>query len=144
MPYRPEPAPPGAISPSIMLAISTAPPSGVYESWDELTAPVDVNVVAAAKVADCGTPNRASVPSVAAPTACGTVPWWAIWTALTARTLPSARIAMMIAIARPCRLSATIRPNARGSANEIANSRKISIQLVQVVGFSNGWALLAL
>ena len=50
------------------------PPSAVYESWNESTAPVDVSVVAAAKVAEWGTPNRGSVPSVAAPTACGTVP----------------------------------------------------------------------
>jgi hypothetical protein len=41
-------------------------------------------------------------------------------------------------------LSRTIRPNARGSENEIASSRKISSQFVQVVGFSNGCALLAL
>ena len=30
---------------------------------------------AAAKVAEFDTPNRASLPSIAAPTACGTVPW---------------------------------------------------------------------
>src|SRR5258706_4718849 len=74
MPYNPEPVPPGATSPSIMFSIVTVPPSAVYESWNESTAPVDVNVVAAANVADCGTPNRVSVPSVAAPTAVGTVP----------------------------------------------------------------------
>ena len=75
MPYRPDPVPPGAISPSIMLNSSVAPPMDVYESWNESTAPVDVTVVAVANAADCGTPKRASVPSLAAPTACGTVPW---------------------------------------------------------------------
>jgi len=38
------------------------------------SAPVEVSVVAAAKVDDGSTPKRVSVPSVAAPTACGTVP----------------------------------------------------------------------
>ena len=52
MPYRPEPTPPGATSPSIMLTIGIMPPSAVYESWNEFTAPVEVSVVAAAKVAE--------------------------------------------------------------------------------------------
>ena len=69
MPYRPEPVPPGATSPSIMFAIGTPPPSEVYESWNESTAPVDVNVVALANVAESRMPKRISVPSVAAPTA---------------------------------------------------------------------------
>jgi hypothetical protein len=98
-PYRPEPVPPGATSPSIMVAIGTAPPSAVYESWNESTAPVDVSVVADANVADWATPNRVSTPSVAAPTACGTVPWCATCSALIVITLPIARIPMMIAIA---------------------------------------------
>ena len=51
----------------------TAPPSDVYESWNESTAPVDVSVVVLAKVAEFSTPNLVSVPSVAAPTAVGTV-----------------------------------------------------------------------
>jgi hypothetical protein len=50
------------------------PPRAVYESWKEFTAPVEVSVVAEAKVADWEIPNRISVPSVAAPTAVGTVP----------------------------------------------------------------------
>ena len=55
--------------------------------------------MAAANVADCGTPKRVSVPSVAAPTAVGTVPPWAICNALMATMLPIARIAMIAAIA---------------------------------------------
>jgi hypothetical protein len=57
-----------------MFAIGTMPPRAVYESWKEFTAPVEVSVVAEAKVADWEIPNRISVPSVAAPTAVGTVP----------------------------------------------------------------------
>ena len=79
MPYRPEPVPPGATSPSIMFTIGTIPPKAVYESWKEFTAPVEVSVVAEAKVADWEIPNRASVPSVAAPTASGTVPPACSW-----------------------------------------------------------------
>ena len=45
MPYRPEPVPPGATSPSCMFNNSTMPPRLVYESWNESTAPVEVRVV---------------------------------------------------------------------------------------------------
>ena len=37
-----------------------------------------------------------------------------------------------------------MRPNVRGSEKLITSSRKISIQFVHVVGFSNGCAELAL
>ena len=43
----------------------------MYESWKLSTAPVDVSVVPVANTAEFGTPNRVSVPSVAAPTAVG-------------------------------------------------------------------------
>ncbi len=69
IPYRPEPVPPGAISPSIMLKIVRPPPKGVYESWKEFTAPVDVSVVEAAKRPEAAMPNRCSLPSIAAPAA---------------------------------------------------------------------------
>src|SRR5262245_58940241 len=144
MPYRPEPVPPGATSPSIMFRIGTPPPSGVYESWKESTAPVEVSVVAPANVADCGTPKRTSVPSVAEPTACGTVPPCVTCNALSVMMLPSAMITLAATMAHPCRLLPTIRPNVRGRLNEITSSSKTSIQLVQVVGFSNGWAEFAL
>lgn len=71
-------------------------------------------MVTAANVADWDTPKRVSVPSVAAPTAVGTVPPCASCRALIAMTLPIARIAMMPAMARPCRLSPTMRPKTRG------------------------------
>src|SRR5262249_37526129 len=144
IPYSPEPVPPGATSPSIMLTSSTAPPRLVYESWKESTDPVEVSVVELANSAEFGTPNRVSVPSVAAPTATGTVPWWASCAPWTAAQLPTARTAITATIAYPCRGWPTIRPNVRGSEKPIASSRKISIQLVQEVGFSNGWDELAL
>lgn len=65
--------PPGAISPSIMFSMVRPPPNEVYEEWNEFTAPVEVSVVAAPKVAEFSTPKRVSVPSVAAPAAAGTV-----------------------------------------------------------------------
>ena len=58
--------------------------------------------------------------------------------------LAIARTAITARIAYPCRFWPTIRPNTRGRLNGITSSRKISSQLVHVVGFSNGWALLAL
>ena len=58
-----------------------------------------VNVVADANVADCGTPNRVSVPSVAAPTAIGTVPPCATCSALIVMMLPIAMIAIAATMA---------------------------------------------
>ena len=99
MPYRPEPVPPGATSPSIMFSSSTPPPSAVYESWNESTDPVDVRVVADANVPELNTPNRDSVPSVAAPTAVGTVPGWAPCSMLIMIMLPTAMITMAATMA---------------------------------------------
>jgi hypothetical protein len=144
MPYRPEPVPPGATSPSIMLMIGIMPPSAVYESWKESTAPVEVSVVAAANAAELGTPNRVSLPSVAAPTARGTVPSWAVSKPIVSATLARAMTAMAARIAYPCRFWPTMRPKTRGRLNGMHSSRKISSQLVHDVGFSNGWALLML
>ena len=62
----------------------------------------------------------------------------------TAAVLTSAITAMASAMARPCRRSPTSRPKVRGSANGMASSRQISNQLVKGLGFSNGWAELAL
>ncbi len=77
MPYRPEPTPPGAISPSIMPSSVRPPPKPVYEEWKESTAPVDVSVVATAKIDEPPTPNRCSLPSIAPPAACRAgPPWW--------------------------------------------------------------------
>ena len=63
MPYSPEPVPPGAISPNIMLNMAAPPPNGVYESCQELIAPVDVRVVLVMNNAEAGIPNLDSLPS---------------------------------------------------------------------------------
>lgn len=47
-----------------MLKIVIAPPPGVYESWEELTAPHDVRVVDTANRAEAQIPNRVSLPSI--------------------------------------------------------------------------------
>ena len=46
------------------------------ESCIEFTAPVDVAVVADANTADIGTPNRTSLPSIAAPASWSAAPAW--------------------------------------------------------------------
>ncbi len=74
-PYRPEPVPPGAISPSIMSKSATPPPSAVSESCALLTAPVEVRVVPEANSAVAAMPKRTSFPSIAAWAAWGAVPW---------------------------------------------------------------------
>ena len=51
-----------------------------------------------------------------------------------------ASIDMTAAIAKPCLVLPTMRPNVRGSEKLITSSRKISTQFVHVVGFSNGCA----
>ena len=57
------PTPPGVISPNSMFSIVPPPPSPVKLSCSELTAPVDVPVVASANNALPGMPNRSSLPS---------------------------------------------------------------------------------
>ena len=101
-------------------------------------------MVAVANVAESGTPKRVSVPSVDAPTAVGTVPWWAVCAPMFSPTDRIAISAMTATIARPCRRSPTIVPNVRGSEKEMHSSRKISSQFVHTVGFSNGCAELTL
>ncbi len=127
-----------------MSTIVTAPPSGVYESWNESTAPVDVSVVALANVAEFSTPKRVSVPSVAAPTACGTVPRVRALHHVDDDDAADRQDRHRGDDRVPVLVQPTIRPNVRGRLNEITSSRKIWIQFVQVVGFSNGCAELAL
>ena len=67
MPIRPTPTPPGEISPSFICVIGAAPPSGVNESCMQLTAPVDVPVVAPANRPHAAAPNRTSLPSMLPP-----------------------------------------------------------------------------
>jgi hypothetical protein len=121
-----------------MLIIGSIPPNAVYESWKELTAPVEVSVVDAAKVAESETPKRTSLPSIAAPMACGTVPLPASSNPFVNKMLATASSPMTARMAYPWRLSLTILPNKRGRLNGITRRRKISNQFVQLVGFSNG------
>src|SRR5215475_7161815 len=144
MPYRPAPTPPGTTSPIIMLNSATPPPNGVNESWNEFTAPVEVTVVDAANSDDAGMPNATFLPSIAAPAALAATPeCWFSKTLIKAADA-SHRITITERIAYPWRLSFTIVPNVRVSANGITRIRKISKMLVNGFGFSNGWAELAL
>ena len=59
-----------------MLKISAPPPRLVNESWNELTAPVDVPVVETANSAEAHSPSRVSLPSMDAPAAWKAVPGW--------------------------------------------------------------------
>ena len=99
MPYRPDPVPPGATSPSCMLNIAIMPPRLVYESCIESTAPVEVKVVASPKTAELATPNRCSMPSIAEPTEVGTVPWCCSCVHRMNPTLRKASAAITAAIA---------------------------------------------
>ena len=144
MPYRPEPTPPGAISPSIMLSIATPPPGAVNESCIELTAPVDVPVVDAPNSADAAAPNRTSLPSSAPPAAAGADPGPAISAQVSRATETPRSRAITASTAPPWRRSRTMRPKAHAIAKGITSIRKTAKRLVNGVGFSNGWAELTL
>src|ERR1017187_9315121 len=143
-PYMPAPIPPGAISPRAMSNSAMPPPNGVNESWNEFTAPVDVKVVDAAKSEDPGMPNATFLPSMAPRASVGAIPECWFSKKLIPATAVNQRVAMTETSAKPCRLSLTILPNARGVENGISSSRKISNQLVNGFGLSNGCAELAL
>src|SRR6516165_4982288 len=99
MPYRPAPTPPGTTSPIIMLNRTVPPPNGVNESWNELTAPVDVTVVEAANKDDAGMPNTTFLPSIAAPAARRATPECWFSKKLTSDTDDSHRITITERIA---------------------------------------------
>ena len=65
----------------------------------ESTAPVDVNVVETANIADSGIPNRTSLPSIDPPAACNAAPGWAFSTTMAEISAPvhSTTIAARIA-----------------------------------------------
>src|SRR5215469_9131647 len=144
MPYRPEPTPPGTTSPIIMLNSTTPPPNGVNESWNEFTAPVDVTVVDAANSEDPGMPKATFLPSKAAPAAWAAIPECWFSKKLMSDADAIHRIAITERIAYPCRFWPTILPKVRASANGMRRMVKISNQLVNGFGFSNGWAEFAL
>ncbi len=105
---------------------------------------MDVSVVEAANRLEPAIPKRCSLPSMAAPAAVSAEPPWCA----SARVIRAAEAAqnrpITATIAWPWRRSPTIRPKVRGSAKGINSSRKTSSRLLKPVGFSNGWAELAL
>ncbi len=117
---------------------------GVIESCIALTAPVEVPVVDAANSAEAVSPNRTSLPSIAAPAAAVAVPPPASSAHVAVTTAPSHSSPITVTTASPWRVLPTIRPNIRGRLNGITSSRKISNRLIHAVGFSNGCAELAL
>ncbi len=136
--------PPRATSPSIMLIIGIMPPSAVYESCIELTAPVEVSVDADPNSVEAMMPKRCSLPSIAPPAAIGAVPWPFSSKIVSAVKETTKIVAMTATIAVPWRVSPTIFPKVRGSENGIASIRITWNALVQAVGSSNGCAEFAL
>ena len=82
-----------------MLIIGSMPPSAVYESCIELTAPVEVSVVAPANSVEPKMPKRCSLPSIAPPASCGAVPWPDASSQVTTATLTRKIAAMTPRIA---------------------------------------------
>ena len=128
-----------------MLNNVTPPPGAVSESCIELTAPVDVPVVDAAKSAEAASPKRVSLPSIAPPASPGRGPGGGHLGPgeQRDRRTPAGR-AITARIAPPWRRSPTMMPKAQAIANGMTRSRKISKRLVNGVGFSNGCAEFAL
>lgn len=89
-------------------------------------------------------PKRTSLPSIAPPAAWSAGPWWANSVHIISAVKPSQMPAMVPRIAYPCFTLPTSTPKVRVSEKGITRMRKISSRLVNGLGFSNGWALLAL
>ena len=82
-----------------MLKISSPPPTPEYDEWNELTAPVDVPVVETANNEDAHSPNRVSLPSMAAPADCSAAPGRWTSSAVTAATSVPQRTVIVARIA---------------------------------------------
>ena len=121
-----------------MLNMAMKPPSEVNESCIEFTAPVDVRVDVDANSVDPQIPNRCSLPSIAPPASRVAAPPVSVSKSVMAVSETAKIDAITARIAVPWRLSPTIWPKVRVSANGIASMRKISNRFVQAVGFSNG------
>src|SRR6185295_17009342 len=146
--------PPKITSPSMMLTSGTRPPSGVNESCQLLIAPQLASVVTVAKSAELAMPNRHSFPSMFPPDDVAVTVWSA--PAVVSSGLPRAsaqyaavtparnRNAIAPHTAQPCLGEPVICPSVHVSPAEIAKMQNSSKKLVSGVGFSNGWALLAL
>src|SRR5271165_6523802 len=136
------------MQPRRRLNIATIPATGVIDSSTALDAPVPVPVVASAKRAAPACPKRKSLPSML-PRA-GSTPS-AVNSGLPAdsaqynATSATAKIApIVISSARPCRQSPTIRPNPKTRATGKTSWLQFCSMFDQTLGFSNGWAELAL
>src|SRR6478752_3196634 len=127
-----------------MFSISTAPPRLAKLSYDEFAAPSALAVAAWPNSALPGTPNRVSVPSIGAPTACTTVPCATDVAATITATPTTNRVAAAVNSAHPCFLSRTMTPNVRRNATGMTSIATISTTLERGVGFSNGCALFTL
>ena len=82
-----------------MLSIGIMPPSAVYESCIEFTAPVDVRVVDPANSVEVRMPYRCSLPSIAPPASSGAVPAPFSSSALSVTSEMTASVAMTARIA---------------------------------------------
>ena len=103
--------------------MATPPPGAVNESCIELTAPVDVPVVAAPNRAEAASPKRTSLPSMAPPASWGAVPGAAISAQVSSPTAVDSSSAITPPTAKPWRRSLTIRPNAHAIAKGMSRSR---------------------
>src|SRR5690348_8599338 len=127
-----------------MFSSSTAPPRLAKLSYEEFAAPSALAVATCPNSALPGIPNRVSVPSTGAPTACTTVPCATDVAATIAATPTTNKVAAAANSAQPCFLSRTITPNVRRNATGMISMATISPTLDSGVGFSNGCALLTL
>ena len=134
--------------------MGTMPPIGVKLSWEASTDPVLVPVVAVLYWADWIGPKRTSLPSMLPPD-CVPLETWLTSVALYAglpacscwavRAAPPMRMMAMAAKrAKPCLRLPTHLPKVIASPKGRQRQRTISSALVRPVGFSKGWAELAL
>ncbi|CFO32747.1 Uncharacterised protein [Bordetella pertussis] len=115
-----------------------------------LTAPHEAAVVTVANSAVAATPKRASLPSRLPPSASSAASAWrragvgccSKYAALAAN--PANSTVMAARMATPCRRLPTISPKVQHSAAGIRRIASISSRLDQALGFSYGWAELAL
>src|SRR5579885_3439763 len=128
------------------------PPRGVNESCHPFTAPQLASVVTVAKSAEPAIPKRTSLPSMFPPGCVALALWFTPCrsgfprdSAQYAVTVPAVnRHNIAAQTAPPCRCEPVMRPSKYVSADGIAKIRNISKEFVSGVGFSDGWALLAL
>ena len=137
-----------------MLTRGTAPPMGVMLSCMQLIDPVEVPVVESANKPQPTAPNRVSLPSMFPPDWTAVARWSAPEAArlcvprasngMAIRAPPSHRANMAAKTTHPCFWSVAIFPKAKGKAKGTARIIQMMRMSVIGLGFSNGWAALAL